>query len=270
ATGWDQARNALTGTNSLFDVDVGVGSFEDVSQLGLAVFGHNQPAPGEQKILVQYGPCMKDNFVWALDPLSSCEMPGCTDPWGGPPITWTFQDGTQDPPGFDGPTQSHMPRCDGDSFCTGSGTYTHLGLQLIKNNQIQYHMDGLGPMAQYPTAPQTPYFNILITDGRYDSYSSDVQVQSELQQMYNDGIKTYVIGFGAGLDDATSVIQLTNMADWGSAGTEGYYDANNQGELESALADIVASVPFDPCCALNDCSQNPEPTTDEPDPLPCE
>src|SRR5690606_398709 len=124
ATGWDQARDALAGADSLFDVNIGVGTVEDVSHLGLAVFGSNMPAPGEQKILVNYGPCMKDNFGWALDPETSCEMPGCDDPWGGPTITWTFKDGTQDPPGFDAPTQSHMPQC-GAAFqmpgaCLGS------------------------------------------------------------------------------------------------------------------------------------------------------
>ena len=85
-TGWDQAREALSGVDSLFDLDIGIGAVEDVTHLGLAVFGHNAPNPGEQKILVDYGPCMKDNFAWALDPATSCDMPGCDDPWGGPPI----------------------------------------------------------------------------------------------------------------------------------------------------------------------------------------
>ena len=267
-TGWDQARDALSGDSSLFDIDVGVGTVEDVSHLGLAVFGHNQPAPGEQKILVNYGPCMKDNFAWALDPNTSCEGPGCTDPWGGPPIVWTFQDGQQDPPGFDQPTVSHMPKCDGATFCSGSGTYTHLGLQLIKNNQVQYHADGQLMGAQYPTTPDTLYFNILITDGQYNGYSTNAQVQGELEAMYNDGITTYVIGFGDGVDTPAAIAQLQDMADWGSGDALDYYDANNQAALEQALADIFGSLEFDPCCALNDCSENPEPTTGEPDPIP--
>ena len=116
-TGWDQARSALAGTNSIFDVEVGtvMQPVEDLVHLGLLVFGGNNPA--EEKVLVDYGPCMKDNFAWALDPWTSCDMPGCTDPWGGPTITWTFK---TSPPElaspyntvFDQLTQSHrcMPR----------------------------------------------------------------------------------------------------------------------------------------------------------------
>jgi hypothetical protein len=38
---------------------------------------------------------------------------GCDDPYGGPPIKWTFKDGSvEDPPNFDEKTLSHMPKCD--------------------------------------------------------------------------------------------------------------------------------------------------------------
>src|SRR5690606_38306901 len=79
-TGWDRARAALaSGANSLFDVEVeSVGRpVEDLIHLGLTVFGGANPP--EEKILVQYGPCMQDNFAWALDPTTSCEQPGCDD-----------------------------------------------------------------------------------------------------------------------------------------------------------------------------------------------
>jgi MYXO-CTERM domain-containing protein len=270
-TGWDQARAALSADmGSLFDLDVGIGSVEDVTHLGLAVFGHNAPNPGEQKILVNYGPCMKDNFAWALDPATSCEMPGCDDPWGGPPIAWTFKDGqVEDPPAFDNPTESHMPQCAGNNpYCVGSGTYTHLGLQLIKNNQQTYHAAAQMMGAQYPANDSTIYFNILITDGQYNTYSTDAQVMAELTQMYNAGITTYVIGFGDGLNSQAAMTQLTNMANWGSGGNEPYYDANNQADLEAALAAIFGGLMFDPCCAFNDCSVTPEPTGNEPDPVP--
>lgn len=272
-TGWDKARDALAGDiNSIFDVELvnlPGQAVEDVVHLGLAVFGHNAPAPGEQKILVDYGPCMKDNFAWALDPNTSCEMPGCDDPWGGPPITWTFKDGTQDPPGFDRPTDSHMPQCAGNNlFCSGSGTYTHLGLQLIKNNQVAYHAAAQMMGAEFPSTVDTEYVNILITDGQFTGYSTNAQVQTELEQMFNAGITTYVIGFGDGVDTPAAIAQLNSMADWGSGAALDYYDANNQASLAMALADIIASVSFDPCCAFNDCSANPEPTTVEPDPVP--
>jgi MYXO-CTERM domain-containing protein len=297
-TGWDKAREALAGNaDSLFDlelINLPGQAVEDVVHLGLAVFGHNAPAPGEQRILVDYGPCMRDNFAWALHPGSSagCEPVGgaCTsdadcgaglciagqchdncsvDPWGGPPIVWEFQDGTQQPPGFDAPTWSHMPQCTGNNaFCSGSGTYTHLGLQLIKANKDAYLAAAMQANAAYPATAETQFVNILITDGQYTGYSTNAQVQTELEQMYADGITTYVIGFGDGVDTPAAIAQLNSMADWGSGATLDYYDANNQAALEAALADIIASISFDPCCAFNDCSENPEPTTFEPDPEP--
>jgi hypothetical protein len=270
-TGWDHAREAISGVDSLFDVDVGIGSVEDVTLLGLAVFGHNKPGLGEQKILVDYGPCTKHNFAWALDPATSCEMPGCDDPWGGPPITWTFKDGQlEDPPGFYLPTLSHMPQCGGQAaFCAGSASYTHLGLQLIAANQQTYHANGQMFGAEYPTTDSTLYYNILVTNGRYDGYSTDAQVQTELEQMYNAGITTFVLGFGDGVDTPEGMTQLANMASWGSGGNETYFDANNQAELEVALAAIFAGLVFDPCCAFNDCSNGgPWPPPNEPDPVP--
>lgn len=269
-TGWDQARDALAGEMSLFDVEVDGGqALEDVVHLGLTVFGHNAPGDGEQKLVVQYGPCMRDNFEWALDPVTSCSEPGCTDPWGGPPIQWTFQDGSVVDPEFDQQTISHMPQCAGNNaFCSGSGTYTHLGLELIKDNQIQYHADSQQPDALYPTNDGTQYVNILITDGQYLGYSTDAQVQAELEAMYASGITTYVIGFGDGVNTPQAEAQLQSMAGWGSGGVEDFIDADNQLELSAALAGIVNGIDFDPCCAFNDCSVTPEPTTNEPDPVP--
>jgi MYXO-CTERM domain-containing protein len=289
-TGWDQARDALAGANSIFDIAVnnGKNDAEDLIHLGLAVFGHNTPAPGEQKILVDYGPCRRDNFNWALDPNSSCTAPGCTNPWGGPAITWTFKDGSvEDPPGFDDQTLSHMPKCAGAGFCSGSGTYTHLGLQRIKTNLNTYHLDAsTNPNAQFPTNADTVYANILVTDGQYDLYSTDAQVQAELQAIYNSPglnkkVITYVIGFGDGVDSPAAILQLKKMACWGSGGTfagnlcDGgqydYFDANTQEQLEAAFKQILENQGFDPCCKFNDCSAatpdnkcNP----DEPDTCP--
>jgi MYXO-CTERM domain-containing protein len=265
-TAWDQARDAIAGQASLFYIDVGVASVEELTYVGLAVFGHNEPGLGEQKILVDYGPCTKDNFAWALDPVTSCEMPGCDDPWAGPPITWTFKDSElEDPPAYL-PTLSHMPQCGGDvAFCAGSAGYTHLGLQLIASNQQTHHANAQMDEMQ-PTTDATLYLNILITAGRYDGYSTDAQVQAELQQMYDAGIITHVIGFGEGADSPEAVTQLGNMASWGSGGSETYFDANNQAGLEAALALIFSALAYDPCC-YNDCSAPPWPPN-EPDPVP--
>ncbi|PCC70321.1 MYXO-CTERM domain-containing protein [Nannocystis exedens] len=273
-TGWDAARDALAGANSLFDqVVMGNQAVENLVHLGLAVFGYNMPAPGEQKLLVDYGPCMKDNFAWALDPNTSCEAPGCTDPWGGPPITWTFKDGSaNDPPGFDAQTLSHMPKCDfaGNlpEACVGSGTYTHLGLQLVQQNITDYKAACADPLFPYPCDANTKFINILVTDGDYQS--TDAQVQAPLQAMYNAGVTTYVIGFGDLVNSPQSMTKLNNMANWGSGGSEMYYDANNQAALEAALANIIEQITFDPCCGFVNCALNPEPDTNEPDPLPPE
>ena len=284
-TGWDQARDALSGANSIFDVEVGtvMQPVEDLVHLGLIAFGHNQPKQGqvpdnvgEETVLVDYGPCMKDNFDWALDPNTSCEAPGCTDPWSGPPITWTFKtsppDLNQFGNTFDQLTRSHMPSCDeqpGDLRCLGSGTYTHLGLQLANSNRQSYIAN---PPALYPIDANTVFVNILITDGDYSGYSTDSQVAAELTSAYNEGVTTYVIGFG----DAPSQTLLDRMACWGSGGTgvpncaggsTPAFDAGTQQQLEDALKTIIEGLSFDPCCAFNDCSANPEPTTGEPDPV---
>ena len=263
--GWDQARSALAGDASIFDlVLMNNSKVEDLVHLGISVFGHN--APQEEKVLVQYGPCRKDNFAWALDPATSCELPGCDDPYGGPPIKWTFKDGSvEDPPNFDEKTLSHMPKCDLSGqqpmACIGSGTFTHLGLNLIQANIASYTAECSMMGAVYPCNDQTEFINILVTDGKYNS--SDAQVQMPLQAMYMDGITTYVIGFG----DAVDVNQLNKMADWGSGNTEDYYDANNQDQLETSLKNILEQLTFDECCSFNDCAMIPEPTTDEPDPM---
>jgi MYXO-CTERM domain-containing protein len=275
-TGWDQAREALAGMMSLFDAPIAQLNnqpVEDLVQLGMLTFGLD----GDQQILVNYGPCMKDNFAWALDPNTSCG-PGCSDPWGGPPIIWSPQGpSSAGYPGFDQATHSIMPLCDvgqaSPGACTGSGTATHTGLALASQNASDYREN---PPALYPVGENTVFANILITDGQYNDLgefgSTDEQVSAELIDMYeNQNIQTFVIGFGAEI----SVPELQNMACWGSGGgdipcTGGgttHFTAANQAELQTVLQTIIASLNFDPCCAFNDCSFNPEPTTGEPDPV---
>jgi MYXO-CTERM domain-containing protein len=158
-----------------------------------------------------------------------------------------------------------MPQCAGNNqFCTGSTTYTHLGLELIKTNQATYFANAQLPDALFPANDQTQFINILITDGRYSFYSTDAQVQTELEQMFAVGTTTYVIGFGDGLNTASAIAELQSMADWGSGGMLDYYDANNQADLEIALAEIVADLSVDPCCVYSNCSACPEPLGDEP------
>lgn len=291
-SGWDLARAALAGEESIFDSEINVGSnklVEDIGHYGLIVFGDNTPAPGEQKVLVNYGPCMRDNFRWALAPEIShpnCPapdytpllgpsdyiIPDCEDPWNGPPIDWALEQvigGVPDPnsdpqgPGFDLDTQTHMPRCEGPGpACAGSGAYIHLGLELAAANQAQYDSEqvGLGTVDE-----DTPYINILMTNGRYDGYSTDAQVKGALEAMYEAGVTTYVVGIGDGSETPAAVMNLQNMAQWGSGGTEEYIDADNQQQLEMKLVNILEQIPFEPCCSFEDCSVNSEPTTGEED-----
>lgn len=276
-TGWDQAREALSGGSSIFDVLVpGVNNqpVEDLVHLGLIAFGTED----DQQLLVDYGPCMEDNFGWALDPNTTCGA-GCADPWGGPPIIWTPQGpASAGYPGFDQDTYSVMPDCNTGMFdldaCTGSATATHTGLALANSNAEAYRA---APPALYPVDGSTQFFNILITDGAYslNGWSTDEQVSDELTDMVaNDNTTTFVIGFGD--DDQLAPLELGNMACWGSGGTGipctggavDYFTAANQVELEAALGEIIEQINFDPCCGFNDCSFNPEPTTGEPDPEP--
>ncbi|MBA3545940.1 MAG: flagellar biosynthesis protein P [Nannocystis sp.] len=268
--GWEEARQALAGDmGSIFDVDVNnKGPVEDQVHLGLAVFGFN--APAEEKLVVQYGPCRKDNFAWALDPATSCGV-GCNDPYGAPPIKWTFIDGSLvDPPGFDEKTVSHMPKCDAAANlpggCVGSGTYVHLGLNLVQANIATYKNECKVKDYLYPCSDATEYINIVVTDGDYNS--TDAQVQAPLQAMFNAGITSYVIGFGDLVNVPASLVKLNNMAKWGSGNVNMAYKAAEQADLELALKNIIEKLSFDPCCKFNDCSFNPEPNTLEPDPVP--
>jgi hypothetical protein len=68
-TGWDH-HEALAGMDSMFDID-GIGTVEDVTHLGLAVFGHNAPNPGDQKISPTTAR-MKDNPRLGSGPVTSC------------------------------------------------------------------------------------------------------------------------------------------------------------------------------------------------------
>ncbi|HEY0138348.1 MAG TPA: vWA domain-containing protein [Nannocystis sp.] len=247
---WDQARDALAGDDSVFDIFFDAASVESAYHAGLAVFGG--AAPAEQQILVQYGPCHKDMFAWALDPASSCVAPGCTDPYAGPPITWTFKNGADAMPPFPDDVFSHMPRCDKSDAkpqaCAGSGSYVHLGLELVADNIEAYRAQCLAPNAAHPCDDTTPFFNVLITDGAYDS--TDAQVQAPLVAMAAAGVVTRVIGLGP----ASDLAQLEAMADWGSGSVLDPILADSQSQLADALASLFVQPTLGPCCSFTDCN----------------
>ncbi|MFZ6181508.1 flagellar biosynthesis protein P [Nannocystis pusilla] len=255
-TGWDQVRDALSGFSMpFFEQPVLASTREHFTLFGLAVFGHHEPAPGEQKLLVDYGLCHRPHFDWALDPETSCEPPGCTDPWGGPPLTWTFKTGDQADPPFAESVVSHMPRCDpfpnNPQACTGSGTHLHLGLQLVHDHFTAYKTACLADDAAMPCTDATPFINVIIVDGAYNS--SDAAVQAPLEAMHAAGVTTRVIGFGDIVGTPQTQAQLAAMASWGSGGLLPHLNAKNQMQLELALAAIADPLPADPCCDTRVC-----------------
>ena len=267
--GWDIARAALTGDQSLLHVDWSLSGepLENQMFVGLSVYGGNMP--NEADVLVQYGECLADNRAWALDPSNSCAAPGCLDPYADAPITWMSKDGSQvDPPGFDVPTLSHMPLCDQgvapDKGCFGSAAFLHLGLELTQQNLAAYKAacpsDFEGACDE-----DTVFRNLLVTEGLYDS--TDVQVQAPLAAMFAAGVTTYVLAVGEFSESPEAQINLAKLADWGSGGQHPPFTLATRAELE-ALLDADVTTPSDnPCCAFVLCDDG-RPRPPEPDPVP--
>jgi MYXO-CTERM domain-containing protein len=251
-------------------------SMEAWSIVGAAVFGDD--APAEQKLLVDYAPCRAGVLDWALDPQTSCAAPGCVDPWGGPPIAWTFQTDEIAIPGPSTPAQSHVPRCDLDpqkpDACAGSGAFVHLGLELVQGHLAEAWASCTAFDSENHCDALTKFYNVLIMDGTYDS--DDAAVQASLEQMFTDGVRTYVVGLGELAETPEAVEQLTMMAAWGSGGALDFFPAgDSQVELQAALAALFEHmytevVPtMTACCGGFDCGVldgGEEPS--EPDPLP--
>lgn len=254
ATAWDVIREVVAGNgDTLYDAPVEPPGpvASQVTHFGLAVFGGDAPAPaGEARILVDYAPCSEPRVEWALDPQSSCVDPGCTDPWAGPPITWTYQDGSEiDPPGFAQTTLSHMPLCDGNgNSCEGSGRFVELAIGEITDHRPVYAQG-----TPYVEDGTTDYVNVVVITGPYDGNDADVQVT--LEDAFTAGIPTYVVAYGelAASPSMEFDDQLALMADAGSGGAEAYRTATNAGELSNALREIVADLDL-PCCATIDCA----------------
>jgi MYXO-CTERM domain-containing protein len=252
---WDRMRDVLAvdgGPNddSIFSAVVDMPSDIVISQIahvGLIAYGS---ADQEVRVL-DYGPCSRDNLEWALDPRSSCATPGCTDPWGGPPITWTSVDGSEvDPPGFARETISTMPLCDGALECTGSGRAVHAGIELATANRADY-IDATNA----PTGDETIWVNILLVAGNYAASGTDMQVQAALEDAFAEGVTTHVVLFGTAAQSPSAEVQMQieNMAAWGSNGMLTPRVATNDDELHDAIQQIVASLPL-PCCFTIDCS----------------
>lgn len=274
---WDKARFALTGNPAApnpgdpgyvepvldrqLELDGRTVAIEDVVHLGMLAFARAD----EQVTMVELGPCNRDNIAWAMDPHTSCVAPGCTDPYAGYPLTWTFKDSDSDrDPPFLHTTRSFMPACNetpNSDSCVGqiANTFTGQGLEAAHAMLASYkNSPGL-----FKADERTRFVNVLITDGKTSQGSSSVQ--AALRSMVADGIDTYVIGFGA--PDALDGAQLMQYAQWGNTGSAIEVDPTKVGgatALADALESVVRSIDVDGCCVLNDCSAQPEP----PDPHP--
>jgi cysteine-rich repeat protein len=276
ATKWDKARFALSGNPAapnpgdsgyvepVLTRKLTVGgrevAIEDVVHMGMVAFA----AADQQQLMVGFGPCMRDNFAWAMDPHTSCVAPGCSDPYAGYPIQWTFQDSSQRMPPFVRPTHSYMPACNqtpNSKSCVGQipNTFTGEGLRFAQKVIEDYK----SAPAPFRVDPQTRFVNVLITDGQTSQGSSNVQ--QALEAMVAAGIDTYVIGFGTGSELDQN--QLQQYAAWGNTKSAIVVDptqAGGAGLLADALAGVVTGLGLDACCVLNDCAAQPEP----PDPNP--
>jgi cysteine-rich repeat protein len=271
-TKWDKARFALTGNPAAPNPgDAGYVepvlrhkltlngrrvAIEDLLHMGMVAFA----GPNQQKLMVDYGPCMRDNFAWAMDPATSCAAPGCKDPYAGAPIAWTFKDSDSDrQPPFVRSTHSYMPDCAGTpgskSCASGSPTtFTGQGLEFA-HQTIEAYKRNPSP---FSLNDQTRFVNVLITDGETSEGSSSVQ--AALTSMVSEGIATYVIGFGT--SDELDAAQLEQYAIWGNTQHAIIVDPSkpeSAAALADALSGIVSSLGLDACCVLNDCEAEPEP-----------
>jgi cysteine-rich repeat protein len=271
-TNWDKARYALAGNpdapdpdddgyvepvlDRTLELDGRTVAIEDVVHVGMLSFA----AETEQTLMVELGPCRRDNLAWAMDPATSCDAPGCDDPYAGYPIEWSLKnsDDDRDPP-FVTTTQSFMPACNetsGSTSCVGSipNTFTGQGLEAAAELLAQERMSE----GSYRADDRTRYFVVLITDGRTSAGSSDVQ--AAIAQLVDSGVDVYVIGFGA--PDDVDVDQLDQYAVWGNTGSAIVVDPTQPGgadALADALQAVVEGLDLDACCVLDDCSEQPEP-----------
>jgi hypothetical protein len=270
---WDKARFALAGNPDApspgdpgyvvpaFDRDLevrgNVVTLQDVFYLGMLAFN----AADTQQLLLQYAPCAMDNIKWAMDPYTSCDPPGCSDPYVGVP-EWTFKSSDVDrKPPFVDTTLSYMPPCHTGSTeaCIGTvyNTYTREGVEFDRANIEAYRRDA-DPAS---LGPGTRFANILITDGET---APDSPPEEVLTLLADEGVPTYVIGLqGRFFGGAQQTLDVLNgYAEAGGTQDALLIRANDQ-DIADAFAGMVTRIiddlGTDPCCQPTTCSENPEP-----------
>ena len=101
--------------------------------------------------------------------------------------------------------------------------------------------------AQNFTSPEAASYLLLVSDGGdtcgtngnpYGSGATPAQLGTVADQLCANGISTYVIGFGEGVEPD----QLNAIVNSGCTGSPTYFDAQNQQQLQEALEEIAESV----------------------------
>jgi MYXO-CTERM domain-containing protein len=210
---------------------------QDLVHLGLSVFGHN--APDEEKVLVQYGPCRKDNFAWALDP-DLLRATRLHDPYAGPPITWTFQDGSIESIRRTSTTRpSATCRSATSAPSSPRPASAPAPTPTSASTSSRQHRDSYKAECSH----DGPVYPCNDADRVHQHPHHRRQVQLDRRAgpdaaaaMYNAGITTYVIGFGDAVDNPARQDGRLGLGQH-----RHYYDANNQDQLEMSLKPTSSS-----------------------------
>lgn len=104
--------------------------------------------------------------------------------------------------------------------------------------------EAIQSLASYSPLEDTarPNYVLLLTDGEHTSSCLDPTPQVANLLSQNPSIKTYVIGFGSGVN-ATELNALATAGGTARSGTGAkYYQANSQSELQAAFNTIVSGV----------------------------
>ena len=93
------------------------------------------------------------------------------------------------------------------------------------------------------TVPTTspPRFVLLMTDGQETCGASTAQSAARITTLRNRNIKTFVVGFGDGVD-ATALNALAQAGGTDAPGANYYYQADNATSLNQAMLDIAGQV----------------------------
>lgn len=128
-------------------------------------------------------------------------------------------------------------------------------------------LEAVQALPSMQTAPGERYA-VLITDGwqwcsSYDE-STRFNAVDRAQELLNMGVKTYVVGFGSGVDAealnlmavaaGTAIAGCDETASSSDAPNPCYYQADDPSQLEEALKEIAVQVTSEVCDGLdNDC-----------------